>query len=254
MPNTIACYKWVIDEADVRVGDDLSVDVSRAKMKISDYDRNAIQAAVDAAAALGGKAFGLSYGDSRLKKSVKEALSRGLDELVWVSGSDAADADASATACVLTAAVREQDDIALVVCADGSSDQFARQTAPRMAAGLGWPVVTGVSSLSIDGTTLSATRQIEDGLEEVEVELPVVVSVLPEVAEPPIPGLRQIMEAGKKPNQEVAVDSLSIDASAKTRVVQTRGYAMDRKNIVLDGADEGCVAELMAALRKEGVL
>ncbi len=49
----VACYKWVLDEADIRVLDDLSVDMSRAKGKISDFDRSAIEAAMRVVEAAG---------------------------------------------------------------------------------------------------------------------------------------------------------------------------------------------------------
>jgi len=78
MPNVIACYKWVIDEADIRINQDLSVDTSRAQSKISEYDRNTIEAAVIAAKMLNGQAMGLTFGTEKSKKSTKEALSRGL--------------------------------------------------------------------------------------------------------------------------------------------------------------------------------
>lgn len=249
--NVVACYKWVIDEADVRVKDDRSVDVSMAKMKISDYDKHALHAAAEIAHETNGKAFGLSYGDARLKKSVKEALSRGLDEVVWVNDSCAAAADSLVTASVLADAVKDLDDVELVVCADGSSDQFARQTAPRIAARLGWPVITGVVELSMADGALHAVRQVDAGQEEVSAALPAVVSVLPELNTPPIPGLRQIMGAGKKPNRECAPAG---GAEPKVRVVDELGYASDRKGIMFDVDDEDGVAQFVTALKKEGVL
>lgn len=254
MPNVVVCYKWVLDEADIRVASDLSVDKSRAKMKISDYDKNAMQAGIEAAEHMGGKTIALSYGDERLKKSIKEALSRGLDELVWVNDPNAQASDAVVSAAALAAAIQTQDDVRMVVCADGSADQFARQTAPRIAAKLGWPVVTGVSSMSVEDGTLIASRPIDGGVEEVEVSLPVVVAVLPEVAEAPTPSLRQVMMAAKKPNEELAADALALDVAARASIVAEKGYAMDRKNIMFDAGDENCVADLIAALRKEGVL
>lgn len=254
MPNVIACYKWVLDEADVRINDDLSIDTSRAKMKISDYDLNAIQAASEAAGQMGGKAIGLSYGDERLKKSIKDVLSRGLDELAWIDDPECATADSAKTAAYLAAGVRGQEDVQLVVCGDGSSDMFSRQTAPRVAAALDWPVVTSVAAMSVADGTLSATRQTDAGMEEVEVALPAVVAVLPEMNEPPIPSLRQIMQAGKKPNAQIAAADLSVEGESKVSVAGEKGYAMDRKNVIFDGEDENCVTNLMAALRKEGVL
>ncbi|MEC4174834.1 electron transfer flavoprotein [Adlercreutzia sp. R7] len=254
MPNVVACYKWVMDEADVKIASDLSVDTSRAKMKISDYDRNAIQAGVEAAAALGGSLIGLSYGDDRVGKSVKDALSRGLDELVWVNDSDAGTADSARSAAVLAAAVGEMSDVALVICADGSSDQFSRQTAPRMGALMGWPVVTAVSGVSFEDGKLVAERQADAGIEVVEVALPAVIAVLPEAAEAPIPGLRQIMQASKKPSREISAAELAGAQAPLASVVEERGYAMDRKNVQWDAADEGWLDNLTEALRKEGVL
>mgnify|MGYP001547000288 CR=1 FL=1 len=54
MPKVLVCYKWVLDESDIRINPDLSVDFSKAKYKISDYDKHTIEAGSQAAKALGG--------------------------------------------------------------------------------------------------------------------------------------------------------------------------------------------------------
>lgn len=254
MPNVIACCKWVVDEADVQVADDRSVDYSRTNMKISDYDRNAIQVAVETAQELGGKAIGLSYGDDKLRKSYKKMLSCGLDELVCINDTEANKADSARTATVLASAVASQDNIALVVCADGSSDQFARQTAPRVAAWLKWPVVTSVSAIEVNGGVLKAARHTENGLEHVEVRFPVVVAVLPEAAEVPIPSLRQIMQASKRPVTEITIDAFASATSSQSSITAEEGYVSNRKNVMFDASDDSGVADFITALRREGVL
>lgn len=254
MGNVIACYKWVQDEEDIRVADDLSVDFSKCVRKIGDYDRNAIQAAVEAAAALEGKAVGLSVGDSSATKSVKDALSRGLDELIWVNTGESAPQDARIVANTLAAAAKRVDDISLIVCSEGSSDQFNRQGAIRLAGKLGLPVVTSVSEIQIEGSVLKATRQLEDEIEHIEVKLPAVVAVLPEVADAPIPSLKQIMAAGKKPATELSVSDLGISFDASLSLDEVKGYASNRKNILFDSADENYISELVSALHKEGVI
>lgn len=96
MSKIIACYKWVADEADIKINADLSVDIKKAKGKISDYDKNAIEAAVQTASALGGQAVTLTFGTATAKQSLKDALSRGPEEGYWINAEAAGEADGSA--------------------------------------------------------------------------------------------------------------------------------------------------------------
>ncbi|MBP2641964.1 MAG: Electron transfer flavoprotein alpha/beta-subunit, partial [Firmicutes bacterium] len=78
MPTIIACYKWVLDEQDIKINPgSLDLDISRAKSKISDYDRNAIEEAVLLGEQSGAEVASLTFGSSKAKQSLKDALSRG---------------------------------------------------------------------------------------------------------------------------------------------------------------------------------
>lgn len=255
MPNIVVCYKWVIDEADIKVNADLSVETAKAKGKISDYDRNAIEAGVRAQSSLGGKAVGLTFGTAKARQSLKDALSRGLEEAYFINAEEAAQADGSVTAKALASAIKKIADVGLVICAEGASDTYARQTAPRIGAILDWPVITSVSNMTFDGAILTAVRNMGDMMETVKVELPVVVGVLPEIHAAPIPGLKSVLAAGKKPVTEFGSGDLGIDCTPKTNVVSLKSYVMDRKNIMFtEGEMVDKVKGLVAALRKEGVL
>lgn len=255
MSRVIACYKWVADEADIRINADLSVDLSKAKGKISDYDKNAIEAAVQAAASLGGKAVGVTFGTADAKPSLKDALSRGLDEACCIFAQEASKADGAATARALAAAIKKIADVSLIICAEGASDTYSRQTAPRIGALLDLPVVTSVSKIDINGNTLTAIRKLDDCLQTVKVDLPAVVAVLPEINPAPIPGLKAVLAAGKKTVTEFKASELGTDLNPRSTVSEVKGYVMNRKNIIFN---EGDLAEqvraLAAALRKEGVL
>jgi len=255
MSRIIACYKWVADEADLKINPDLSVDTKKAKGKISDYDKNAIEAAVQAAKNLGGKAVSLTFGTAAAKQSLKDALSRGPEEAYWVNAEAAAQADGAATAKALAAAIEKIGDYSVIFCAEGASDTYARQTAPRIGAALNLPVITSVVKMTFNGNSLTAVRKLEDSLETVQVELPAVIAVLPEANEPGIPGLKAVMAAGKKPVTEYSAADLGIDLTPKTQVTSIKGYVMNRKNIIFnDGAAADQVKALAAALRKECVL
>ncbi|HCF49069.1 MAG TPA: electron transfer flavoprotein subunit beta [Syntrophomonas sp.] len=255
MSQVIACYKWVVDEADIRINTDLTVDLSKAKGKISDYDKNAIEAAVQAAASLNGKAIGLTFGTAEAKPSLKDALSRGLDEAWYINDQQAGQADGAGTARALAAAIKRMPDVSLIICAEGASDTYARQTAPRIGALLDLPVVTSAGKIEISGNTLTAVRILDDCLQTVKVELPAVIAVLPEINPAPIPGLKAVLAAGKKPVTELKTQDLGIDLAPKTSVTEFKGYIMNRKNIIFnEGQTADKVNALATALRKEGVL
>lgn len=255
MATILACYKWVVDEADIRVHSDLSVDISKASGKISEYDKNAIELAVNIAAESNGRAVGLTFGDERTRKSLKDGLSRGLEETVWVKTDDADSVDGVVTARALAAGVRSVEGVSLVICAEGASDTYARQTAPRLGALLNLPVITSACQVTVSGDTVRVVRHLEDSLETVEAELPAVVAVLPEINRPTIPGLRAVMAAGKKPVTEHFATELGVDLIPASQITGLKGYAQERKNVVIQGEDmQGKVAELVSALKKEGVI
>lgn len=256
MPNIIACYKWVLDEQDIKVGANLSLDTSRAKGKISDYDRNAIEEAVLLNEKLGGEVIGLTYGAS-VKPSLKDALSRGLTKAVWVEDASAETADARVISNVLAAAAKKEA-YDVILCAEGSSDTYTQQIGPRLATLLGIPAITFVSAMKIEGNKVIATRNLGSCTEEVTAEFPVLLTVLPEINKPRIPSLKQVLGASKKPNTQVKAADLGLDASAlapKAQMKSLKGFTMSRKNVILkDGEVADKVATLVASLKKEGIL
>lgn len=255
MPNIVVCYKWVLDESGIQVKSDLTVDLSGAESKISADDRNAIEAAVRAAKSINGQAIGLTFGTENAQKSLKDALSRGLNSACWVQSAHAAAADGKGTAKALAAAIQTTGDVSLVICSDGASDTLARQTAPRIGAVLGWPVITAVRSLRLSEKELTVVKKLENCMETIQVELPAVISVLPEINPAPLPSLMQIMGAAKKPVKTLDDTALSLDFTTNTEITECKGYVMDRKNVLLkDGEANETIQHLITALKKEGVL
>jgi electron transfer flavoprotein beta subunit len=258
MPKCLVCYKWTLDEHDIKVkAEDLSLDSSRAKGKISDFDRNAIEEGTLLVEKLGGAVEALSYGTPAVKQSLKDVLSRGPEKAYWIADASAEAADAAVAATVLAAAIRKLGSYDLILCGEGSSDLFNQQTAPRIAALLGLPCLSFVNKLSIEGDTVHATRKLDDCLEEVSVKGPVVVSVLSEINKPRIPSMRQVLGAAKKPNVELKAADLGLTAQQllpKAVRKSVKGFVMQRKNIIYketSAADN--VAKLKASLAAEGL-
>ena len=105
MQKLLVCYKWVLDEQDIKIAGDLSLDTGRAKYKISDYDKNAIEEGALLAEKHGVGVEALTFGTAAAKQSLKDALSRGLDKVYWIGDEAGVQADAFVTANVLAAAI-----------------------------------------------------------------------------------------------------------------------------------------------------
>ncbi|MDO4289630.1 MAG: electron transfer flavoprotein [Eggerthellaceae bacterium] len=257
MSRVVSCYKYVVDEQDVVVNPDSSVSTDNASRKISDYDRCAIVAGSKLAKEIGAGSACLTFGDAAAEKSLKDALSRGPEEAFAVIDEGAAAADARATGRVLAAALRTMGDAAVVVCADGSSDVYQRQTGARIAAALGWGYVPAAVSAEAEegGAALLVVQKLEDCLRTVRVETPCVIAVLPEFTEVPTPGMKDILSAKKKPQTTWSLADVEADASPGVEAGALRGYVVERKREMLDApsAQEN-VAALVTALKKEGVL
>jgi electron transfer flavoprotein beta subunit len=253
----ISCYKWVLDEADLKIDAKSRVLLrDRAKSKISEYDRNAIECGVQLVEEQGGEVIALTAGTADAKNSLKDALSRGPAQAVFVKDELMAKADAAATAKVLEAAVKQIGEYDLLICGEGSSDGYSQQVGIRLAQHLGIPVITFVNKVQVSGGVLRAERKLEEGIEVVEVNLPALITVLPDINAPRIPSLKQILGATKKPVKELSVSELGLDASrieARVKRQSVLGAVMERKKIRVQGETAEVVAHIVDVLRKEGV-
>ena len=248
--NIIVPIKVLADDQDIVVAADRSLDDSKAHRIVSTYDLNALEAAAQLAAAHdGSKVVAVSVADakaddSKLKKGI---LARGVDELAMVADDACADLDAHATAAMLAKLVGAQGGFDLVVCGDGSADNYAQQVDVQLADALGLPVVTAVCAISVEGGVATCDRMLESKVQTVQVDLPAVVSVVPDVALPRIPGMKDILAAGKKPS---AVDAASEAAPAVVEIVETKAPRQaERKLEILDASVDGDIEKFAAALK-----
>ena len=246
----VAAFKVVPDDQDIQVSADGSLDYSKAKGIVSTYDLNALEAAAQLAAANDGSsvvamtAGPASIDDSKLKKNV---LARGVDELFMAADDACANMDARATAEALAALVGKVGAFDLILRGDGSADNYAQQVDVQLAAKLGLPVVNGATKIEAQGSSLIVERTLEDVVETVEVPLPAVVSVSPDIALPRIPGMKDILAAGKKP-MNVAGAEAAVDGAIDVVSCKAPDQA-DRKLEILDASADGAIEQFAAALK-----
>lgn len=251
----ITCYKCVPDEQDIAVDNaDGSLDISEAKTIISQYCLNAIDEACRLKLhAEESQVIAMSVGGRALAnvKGRKDVLSRGPDELVLVIDEQFEQALPAHTAGALAAAA-QQVGFNLIICGDGSSDLCAQQVGLLMGEALHIPAINGVSKiLSLTQDALIVERELEEEVETLRIPLPAVVAVTSDINLPPIPSMKAILGAAKKPVQVLTAADIGFSATDVYSVQRVAAPKQrQRRGIVIDGDDEEQIAAFADSLRK----
>ena len=254
MPTIVACFKWVIDEAYIRTGSSGDLDFSSVSHKLSDYDRNAIEEAGRLRDARGGAVIGVTVGAPEDAKGVKDALSRGPDRACFAADPSFRDLEPSQTSAILADVIRSRvEAYDLILCGEGSSDLYAQQVGPRLAELLGIPCIAFVQKLELEDGRLIAERRVEGGVEVVSSPLPAVVTVLPDINTPRIPGVKDTLTASRKPVTTISRGELSAQAEGRLRTLGLAAARIERTCELFE-ADGPGVAGFVEAVRRRGVI
>jgi hypothetical protein len=242
--------KVVPEEQDIAVNGE-TLDVSKANPKISQFDLNALQAAVDIKEQNADANIKvLSIGGKGLEntKVRKDILSRGADELVVISSDKFENSLPSDTAEMFkqTASNLGFD---LIICGDGSGDLFAGQTGLRVGALLDIPAINCVNKIvSIDATKIVVQRELENEIEELEIALPALICVSTDINTPAIPGMKAILAAAKKP---VNVMDSNFDLNGVVELKEVKApKKKDRLKVIVEGDSDEKIAEFAANFKK----
>jgi electron transfer flavoprotein beta subunit len=255
----VVAYKWASDPQEASVGADGTVDWSRAKPGISDYDPVAMELARGLAAATSAELIGLTAGAKGVGVPIacKAALARGLDRLVVVEDEALLGAGTSELAAVLAGAVRHIGDVDLVITGDSSVDVAAKMVPTVLAGQLGWAAVAEVTAVSGQAGTLRVERAVPGGVQILEISGPAVLAASADAAVPRVPGMKDLLAAGKKPVEHLEISALDVPAGNATVTVRSvsRPDRKARKGQLLDATDPAAAAtELVTALRGAGAL
>lgn len=252
-------YKWAPNPQDAAVGADGTVDWGRAKASVSEYDPVAAELGRRLADATGAELVGISVGgpDVASPMARKSALSRGFDRAVVVADPALEGAGPTLTATVLAEVVKHVGDVDLVLTGDSSQDVGAQLVPAILAGALGWPALANVTAISGGAGDLVVERLQDSGSQVLHATGPVVLAAATDAVVPRVPGMKDILAAGKRPVEVLALADVTPAAPvAATAVVATARPALAaRKQHVIDGTDPvAAAAELVAALRADNVL
>ena len=242
----LVAVKRVVDyNVKIRVKPDESgVELANVKMSMNPFDEIAVEEAVRLKEA--GKATEIvvvSIGPSGAQETIRTALAMGGDRGILVQTD--AEVQPLAVAKLLKAVVaKESPD--LVILGKQAIDDDSNQTGQALAALLGWGQGTFASKLAPGDGKVAVTREIDGGLETVELKLPSVVTTDLRLNEPRYASLPNIMKAKKKPIETVAPDALGVDITPRLTVLKVTEPAKRKGGVKVASVDE-----LVAKLRDE---
>ena len=241
--------KRVIDfNVAVRVKADRSgVDLTNVKMSINPFDEIAVEEAVRQKEK--GQVTEIvvaSIGPAGAQETLRTALAMGADRAILVKHDG--EIEPLAVAKILKSICAEEQP-RLVILGKQAIDDDCNQTGQMLAALLGWPQGTFAAKLEIAADKVSVMREVDGGLQTVEVTLPAVITTDLRLNEPRYASLPNIMKARKKPILEKTVADYGVDAAPRLRVLEVTAPEKRRS-----GMRVGSAAELVGKLREKGVI
>jgi len=242
----LVAVKRVIDyNVQVRVKEDGSgVVTDNVKMSTNPPDDNAVEEAVKMKES--GKAkevVAITIGEEKAQETVRKALAVGVDRGIHVKTEGAI--EPLAVAKILQKIVdKEKPD--LVFMGKQAIDDDCNQTGQMLAALLNWPQATFASKINIKDNKLEVIREVDEGLETIEVNVPAIVTCDLRLNEPRYASLPNIMKAKKKPLEQMSASDLGIDT--KPRIEQIKVEEPPKRK---SGIKVASVAELVQKLKNE---
>jgi electron transfer flavoprotein beta subunit len=254
--SVVVAYKWTYNPQDAVVGHDGVVDWSRAKAAMSEYDPVAVALGRRAADAQACELVGISVGPAATGAPIatKGALSRGIDRALLVADDVVGDWNPAQVAAALAGLVARVPQADLLLTGEASVDEGSKMMPALVAGHLGWPCFQDVLSVTRDGAGYTVTTAVPGGTRTIGIDGPVVVAVAGDALVPPVPGMKDILAAARKPVGRVPAADLAVaDLGVKT-TGRARPAPLARKHQMFQGEPAEAANRLAAALRADGVL
>ncbi len=228
--------------------DGSGVELANVKMSMNPFDEISVEQAIRMKeAGQVEEIVVISVGPQQSQETLRTALAMGADRAILVKHDEIV--EPLAVAKILKGVVEEENP-GLVILGKQAIDDDANQTGQMLAALLGWSQGTFASELEVDGDVAKVTREVDGGLQKIEIKMPAIVTTDLRLNEPRYASLPNIMKAKKKPLDEKSPADYGVDTAPRLEVVTTE-EPEGRKA----GVKVGSVEELVAKLKDEaGVL
>jgi len=238
--------KRVVDyNVKVRVkADGSGVETQGVKMSMNPFDEIAVEEAVRLKEkGIATEIVAVSMGVPQCAETIRTALAMGADRGILVE----ADVELQPLAVAkLLKALVDKEQPGLVIMGKQAIDDDMNATGQMLAALLGWPQGTFASKVVIEGERALVTREVDGGLETIELKLPAIVTTDLRLNEPRYASLPNIMKARKKPIENLKPADLGVDPTPRLKIVKVAEPPRRQAGVKVSS-----VAELVQKLRTE---
>ena len=230
--------KRVVDyNVKVRVKNDNSgVELENVKMSMNPFDEIAVEEALRLKEkGIANEVIAISIGATQVQETIRNALAMGADSGIFVEYNDNLE---PLNVAKIISSVAQKENIDLMILGKQAIDDDMNATGQMIAALLDWPQATFASKVEISEKTAKVSREVDGGIENIEISLPAVISTDLRLNEPRYASLPNIMKAKKKPISEIKIEDLNIEIKKHLIVLKVEEPTKRQSGIMLKTVDE----------------
>ena len=230
--------KRVVDyNVKVRVKNDNSgVELDNVKMSMNPFDEIAVEEALRLKEqGIATEVIAISIGVSQVQETIRNALAMGADSGIFVEVNETLE---PLNIAKIISSIAKKENIDLMILGKQAIDDDMNATSQMVAALLNWPQATFASKIEIIDKVAKVSREVDGGIENIEVNLPAVISTDLRLNEPRYASLPNIMKAKKKPINEIKVDDLKIDIKQRLDILKVEEPSKRQSGIMVKTIEE----------------
>ena len=230
--------KRVVDyNVKVRVKNDNSgVELDNVKMSMNPFDEIAVEEALRLKEkGLATEVIAISIGKSQVQETIRNALAMGADSGIFVEANETLE---PLNVAKIISSISTKEKFDLILLGKQAIDDDMNATGQMTAALLGWAQATFASKVEINDNKAIVSREVDGGIENIEVNLPAVISTDLRLNEPRYASLPNIMKAKKKPIQQLSIQDLNIKMKNRLNILKVEEPTKRQSGVMLQTVDE----------------
>ena len=230
--------KRVVDyNVKVRVKSDKSgVELDNVKMSMNPFDEIAVEEALRLKEkGIATEVIAISIGPTQVQETIRNALAMGADSGIFIEATNNLE---PLNIAKIISSVAKKESIDLMILGKQAIDDEMNATGQMIAALLGWPQATFASKVEISDKKAVVSREVDGGIENIEVALPAVISTDLRLNEPRYASLPNIMKAKKKPINQIQVDELNLKIEQRLDILKVEEPTKRQSGIMLKTVEE----------------
>ena len=230
--------KRVVDyNVKVRVkNDNTGVELDNVKMSMNPFDEIAVEEALRLKEkGIANEVIAISIGASQVQETIRNALAMGADSGIFVELNESFE---PLNIAKIIASIAKKESIDLIILGKQAIDDDMNATGQMIAALLNWPQATFASKVEIAEKKAVISREVDGGIENLEITMPAVISTDLRLNEPRYASLPNIMKAKKKPINEIKIEDLNVEIRQRLNVLKVEEPSKRQSGIMVKTVEE----------------